>query len=97
MSLSKEGEDEIADRVVSELRASVRLRKVSDVPVGVFLSGGLDSSANAALFSEDEAARVRTFSIGYADSYRTYPSELPRSSDGVASRCGAPRIPRAGL
>ena len=48
------GEDEIAERVLAELRTSVGLRKVSDVPVGVFLSGGLDSSTNAALFSEGE-------------------------------------------
>jgi asparagine synthase (glutamine-hydrolysing) len=87
-SLDGVEEDEIADRVVTELRASVRLRKVSDVPVGVFLSGGLDSSANAALFSEDEATQVKTFSIGYADSYRTYPSELPYARQ-MASRVGA--------
>lgn len=34
-------EDEIAERILSEFRTSVKLRKVSDVPVGVFLSGGL--------------------------------------------------------
>ena len=45
---------EIAERVLDELRTSVQLRKVSDVPVGVFLSGGVDSSTNAALFSEGE-------------------------------------------
>ena len=49
-------EDEIAERVLAELRTAVRLRKVSDVPVGVFLSGGIDSSTNAALFSEGETA-----------------------------------------
>ena len=40
--------------MLDELRTSVQLRKVSDVPVGVFLSGGIDSSTNAALFSEGE-------------------------------------------
>ncbi len=52
-------EDEIAERVLAELRTAVELRKVSDVPVGVFLSGGIDSSTNAALFSEGERARSR--------------------------------------
>jgi asparagine synthase (glutamine-hydrolysing) len=81
-------EDECADRVVTELRTSVQLRKISDVPVGVFLSGGLDSSTNAALFSEGETARIKTFSIGYADSYRSYPSELAYARH-IAGRVGA--------
>jgi len=70
-------EDEIAERILSELRTSVKLRKISDVPVGVFLSGGIDSSTNAALFSEGEGHPVRTFSIGYDREYESYPSELP--------------------
>ena len=74
--LSEESEDALAERVLHELRASVRLRKVSDVPVGVFLSGGIDSSTNAVLFSEDDSRPVRTFSIAYAEGFQTYPSEL---------------------
>jgi asparagine synthase (glutamine-hydrolysing) len=69
-------EREIEERVLDELRVSVKLRKLSDVPVGVFLSGGVDSSTNAALFSECEASQVKTFSIGYDESYASYPNEL---------------------
>ncbi len=69
-------EDEIAGKVLDELRQAVKLRKVSDVPVGVFLSGGIDSSTNAALFSEGESSPVRTFSIGYEGEYQTYQNEL---------------------
>jgi asparagine synthase (glutamine-hydrolysing) len=82
------GEDEIAERILAELRTAVSLRKMSDVPVGVFLSGGLDSSTNAALFSEGETSPVRTFSIGYADSYRTYQNELSYARQ-MAARVGA--------
>jgi asparagine synthase (glutamine-hydrolysing) len=69
-------EDEIAEQLLAELRTSVQLRKVSDVPVGVFLSGGIDSSTNAALFSEGEADGVKTFSIGYAGDYQSYRNEF---------------------
>jgi len=69
-------EDEIAERLIAELRTAVKLRKVSDVPVGVFLSGGIDSSTNAALFSEGEGGPVKTFSIGYEGEYQSYQNEL---------------------
>ena len=69
-------EDGIAERILQELRTSVQLRKVSDVPVGVFLSGGIDSSANAALFSQGESGTVKTFSIGYDGQYKSYQNEL---------------------
>jgi len=69
-------EDEIAKRIVAELRSAVNLRKVSDVPVGIFLSGGIDSSTNAALFSEGEEGSVKTFSIGYKGEYQSYQNEL---------------------
>jgi asparagine synthase (glutamine-hydrolysing) len=71
-----EPEADAALLVRNELRTSVRYRKVSDVPVGVFLSGGIDSSTNAALFAEGETLPVQTFSIGYDNEYPSYPNEL---------------------
>jgi asparagine synthase (glutamine-hydrolysing) len=69
-------EDEICEQLRAELRTAVSLRKVSDVPVGVFLSGGVDSSTNAVLFSEGEGTPVKTFSIGYAGNHASYENEL---------------------
>lgn len=68
-------EAEIAEQLLAELRTAVKLRKVSDVPVGVFLSGGIDSSTNAALFSEGEGRPIKTFTIGYQGDYQTYQNE----------------------
>lgn len=69
-------EKEICDRLLEELKTAVRYRKVSDVPVGVFLSGGIDSSTNAALFSDGGKSSVKTFSIGYDVDYGSYKNEL---------------------
>ncbi len=74
--LERMSEEEISGKILSELCTAVKLRKVSDVPVGVFLSGGIDSSTNAALFSEGENTQVKTFSIGYEGEYKTYQNEL---------------------
>jgi len=62
-------ETEICDKILTTLTESVKYRKVSDVPVGVFLSGGIDSSTNAALFTEDEESSVKTFTVGYQQHY----------------------------
>ncbi len=86
--LTEATDDELAARVLDELRTSVELRKMSDRPVGIFLSGGIDSSTNAALFAEGEARPVRTFSIGYDAHYASYPSELPYARL-MAERIGA--------
>lgn len=63
------GEDVLA--LAAELRArlrdSVRAHLVSDVPVGVLLSGGIDSSALAALAAQESRDKLRTFSIGFEE------------------------------
>jgi len=78
----------IAERLLDELKVAVRLRKVSDVPVGVFLSGGIDSSTNAVLFSEGESTPIRTFSIGYEGKNASYVNELDHARR-MAARVGA--------
>ncbi len=55
----------IAEEIRVRLRESVRSRMVSDVSMGVFLSGGLDSSINAVLFSNELSKSIKTFAIGY--------------------------------
>jgi asparagine synthase (glutamine-hydrolysing) len=74
---------EIAAEVVEQLRESVRLRLIADVPLGVFLSGGTDSSAVVALMAELGARPLRTFSVGFDDPEY---SELPFAR-AVARRC----------
>jgi len=78
-------EKEIAAEVIERLRESVRLRLIADVPLGVFLSGGTDSSAVVALMAELGARPLRTFSVGFEEEEF---SELPFARR-VARRYGA--------
>ena len=66
----RDGEDEaeLLEECRARLRDSVRAHLVSDVPVGVLLSGGVDSGTLAALAAEESGGRLRTFSIGFEES-----------------------------
>jgi asparagine synthase (glutamine-hydrolysing) len=63
----REPEPELAEELRDRLRDSVRAHLVSDVPVGVLLSGGVDSALLAAFAAEASSEPVRTFTIGFRE------------------------------
>ena len=60
-------ESEAELRMMELLKRAVRRRLISDVPLGVFLSGGIDSSAITALAQQEVPGKLKTFSIGFED------------------------------
>jgi asparagine synthase (glutamine-hydrolysing) len=65
---TKESEESMAQELRSLLTAAVQRRMVADVPIGIFLSGGIDSSAILACASQGEISdRIKTFSIGFRE------------------------------
>ena len=59
--------DELKQKIVEELRESVKMHLVSDVPVGAFLSGGIDSNAVVSQMAELSGNKIKTFTIGFED------------------------------
>jgi asparagine synthase (glutamine-hydrolysing) len=80
--LARAPEAELVDRFRSMLHESVRLRLMSDVPLGMFLSGGIDSAAIAAVMTREMHRPVETFSVAFED--RAY-SELEYARQSARS------------
>lgn len=85
---SAQSADDWTEALHDSLLTAVRRQLVADVPVGVLLSGGLDSSLLVALIMETGLADVRTFSIGFEDAGDEAGNEF-RWSDAVAARFGS--------
>jgi asparagine synthase (glutamine-hydrolysing) len=89
-------ESEWTESVRTSLRAAVERRRIADVPLGVLLSGGLDSSLLVALLAESGQKNLQTFSIGF-ESVNGLQGDEFAYSDIVAQRFGTNhhRIPIA--
>jgi asparagine synthase (glutamine-hydrolysing) len=78
VKLNTSSEESITKEVLEELTESVKYHGVADIPVGIFLSGGIDSSLNAALFSKVANYSVKAFSVGYEndENLKSYTNEF---------------------
>jgi asparagine synthase (glutamine-hydrolysing) len=82
-------EDELAEELIRRLKVAVKRRMVSDVPIGFFLSGGIDSSLSTALAAELAPGRIKTFTLTYAADSSTPGKELDlKCAREIAARYG---------
>ena len=82
-------EDELADELTRRLKVAVKRRMVSDVPIGFFLSGGIDSSLSTALAAELAPDRIKTFTLTYSQDSSTPGKELDlKCAREIAQRYG---------
>ena len=82
-------EREVADELLARMRRAVGRRLMSDVPVGFFLSGGIDSSLTTVLAAEQSAGPIKTFTLAYAGGSTTEGKEQDRRwARWVAERYG---------
>ena len=80
-----QSDEETVQDVGDALRQAVRRHMVSDVPIGAFLSGGIDSNVIVALMAEAGSAPIKTFSIGFPD----HPDDDTRRARATAEAIGA--------
>lgn len=82
-------ERELAEEFIRLMKVGVRRRLVSDVPIGFFLSGGIDSSLSTALAAEVASDRIKTFTLTYSQDSSTPGKELDlRCAREIAQRYG---------
>lgn len=75
------GDEEAVDELERRMRRAIDRQMLSDVPLGAFLSGGIDSTAVVALMQAGSSTRVRTFTVGFEDEAfdeSTYAAEVAR-------------------
>lgn len=73
----RESEADLEQELTDRLRECVRLRLMSEVPLGAFLSGGVDSGLIVALMAQESAAPVNTFTIGFGGQTGNFLDERP--------------------
>lgn len=80
--------NEFLEYVHTEVAASVRAHQIADVPVGAFLSAGIDSGALVGLMAEGRTAPLQTFTLGFSRFRGTGLDEVPHA-ESIAARYGA--------
>ncbi len=83
-------EDELAEEIRERFRRSVKSQMISDVPIGAFLSAGLDSSSIVAMMAQASQQPVRTYTVTFPHKYRVGENALddPEVATRLARRLG---------